>query len=110
MNKEQSGYKCNIYITEEDYKDKKPFATVISNINPVIVEFFNEEDPEHGKTTVYWDAFGDSDLTEKYSNGLDIVISTLGEYSWEYTMLTREEYLSIVPKKVIQYGNDYYIE
>lgn len=110
MNKEQLGNKCNIYITEEDYKDGKPFATVVANINPIIFEYFNEDDLERGKCIVQGELFDNSEYSNCGSKELDIIISNLGEYAWEYTTLAREEYLSIVPKRVIQYGEDFYIE
>lgn len=111
MNKEQYGSKYNVYITEEDFKDKKPFTSFISNMNPAMVTFENEE-ARDGKNIVDWDLV---DFDAVIEDGLDyaIIVTKSGiDYEWNYSTFERNEYLSVTPKAVLKYGDGlyYYVE
>lgn len=110
MNKEQYGTKHNIYITREDFNDKKPFFTVVCNMNPTVVSYVNEEDPD-GSRVVYEELYDEERILVDGFNELSFIIEDcITGYDWLFTTLEREEYLAIKPKKVLEYGGELYVE
>lgn len=109
MNGEQCGKKYNLYITEEDYIDKKPLTSFIGNIEPFVHFYKSSEHPE-GEGTVDW-MLGNDKVVRKDGEDYAFVVSKLDfDFGWLYTSLSRDEYLSVVPKTVLFYDDRYYVE
>ena len=111
MSKEQLGSKYNVYITEEDFKDKKPFTSFISNMNPMVV-VYEKEEASDGKQFVDW-CLADVEAIIEGDSDYAIIVTKMGfDYKWCYTTLERHEYLSVTPKSVLKYGDGlvYYVE
>lgn len=109
MNKEQFGRRYNVYITKEDFNSKKPFTYFFSNMNPMVVVHETEEATD-GRGFVDWDLV-DFEVVIEDGSDYAIIVAEIGfDYKWLYTTLERQEYLSVTPKTVLKYGDDYYVE
>lgn len=100
-NKDAPMKECKIFITEEDYKDNKPFVTVSGNMNPTLLLFPDEYNIGIGCLT--YDLV-DAELIYSYDeDARAIVVSEVVNASdtvWKNSEVDRTVYFEIKPKIV----------
>lgn len=100
-NEEALMRECKIFITEEDYKDNKPFITVSGNMNPTLLLFPDEYNIGIGCLT--YDLV-EAELVHCYDEGAcAVVVSKVVNASdtvWKDSEVDRAVYLEIKPKIV----------
>lgn len=96
-NKDAPMKECKIFITEEDYKDNKPFITVSGNMNPTLLLFPDEYNIGIGCLT--YDLV-DAELIDPYDDACAVVVSKVVNASdtvWRSSDVDRTVYLKIKP-------------
>ncbi len=88
----------SIFITREDYNDKKEYTKIVANMNPTLLLLPNED---NAGTGVFEYDLIESDSIHTFRDGAcAIIISEVVDTKWITTEVERETYLSISPKAI----------
>ena len=99
-----------VFITDKDYADNKPFASIKANIQPTLLLY---PDDEHLEIGYFIYDLVDAEFIHEKDNVSAIVVSEVVNASdtvWKNSETDRTSYLEIRPKFVIDEGNKITIE
>ncbi|MCR5728554.1 MAG: hypothetical protein K6G24_13950 [Lachnospiraceae bacterium] len=110
-NSEEKDVEYKIYITEKDFENSTPFATIQANMNPEILLYPDEEN--EGTGCLEYDLVETGRIVKNEADENIIIISNIvndSESQWIMTVTDTSAYINIPPKTIRENDNNLEIE
>lgn len=110
-NSTQEEEEYQVFITEKDLADSKAYTTIHANMNPEIVLY--PDDDHEGVGCLEYDLVQNERIKTTKEGIKAIIVSTIVDSSdskWKVSGTVSSDYITIVPRKIREDGNELTIE